>query len=114
MQQDSDPKIFQQNQRDEVRYMGEDGNISGALSSDSGAKQTNYVHENAVIRRLTPVECERLQGFEDNYTQIPWRGKDKQDCPDSHRYKALGNAMSVPVIRFLGENIAKYGFNMEE
>ena len=114
VQQDSDPKIFQQNQRDEVRYMGEDGNISGALSSDSGAKQTNYVHENAVIRRLTPVECERLQGFEDNYTQIPWRGKDKEDCPDSHRYKALGNAMSVPVIRFLGKNIAKYGFNMEK
>ena len=114
VQQKEDPKIFQQNQRDEVRYMGEDGNISGALSSDSGAKQTNYVHENAVIRRLTPVECERLQGFEDNYTQIPWRGKDKEDCPDSHRYKALGNAMSVPVIRFLGKNIAKYGFNMEK
>ena len=85
-----------------------DGSISGALSSDSGAKQTNYVHQKAVIRRLTPVECERLQGFPDNYTQIPWRGKDKKDCPDSHRYKALGNAMAVPVIRFLGKNIAKF------
>ena len=103
-----EPKIFQQNQRNEVRYMGEDGSISGALSSDSGAKQTNYVHQKAVIRRLTPVECERLQGFPDNYTQIPWRGKDKKDCPDSHRYKALGNAMAVPVIRFLGKNIAKF------
>ena len=103
-----EPKIFQQNQRNEVRYMGEDGGISGALSSDSGAKQTNYVHQKAVIRRLTPVECERLQGFPDNYTQIPWRGKDKKDCPDSHRYKALGNAMAVPVIRFLGKNIAKF------
>ena len=108
VQQDSDPKIFQQNQRDEVRYMGEDGNISGALTSDSGAKQTNYVHENSVIRRLTPVECERLQGFPDNYTQIPWRGKAKEDCPDSHRYKALGNAMAVPVIQFLGKNIVDY------
>ena len=108
VQQDSDPKIFQQNQRDEVRYMGEDGNISGALTSDSGAKQTNYVHENSVIRRLTPVECERLQGFPDNYTQIPWKGKVKEDCPDSHRYKALGNAMAVPVIQFLGKNIVDY------
>ena len=108
VQQDSDPKIFQQNQRDEVRYMGEDGNISGALTSDSGAKQTNYVHENSVIRRLTPVECERLQGFPDNYTQIPWKGKVKEDCPDSHRYKALGNAMAVPVIQFLGRNIVDY------
>ena len=108
VQQKNDPKIFQQNQRDEVRYIGEDGNISGALSSDSGAKQTNYVHENSVIRRLTPVECERLQGFPDNYTQIPWRGKAKEDCPDSHRYKALGNAMAVPVIQFLGKNIVDY------
>lgn len=108
VQQKEDPKIFQQNQRDEVRYIGEDGNISGALSSDSGAKQTNYVHENSVIRRLTPVECERLQGFPDNYTQIPWKGKVKEDCPDSHRYKALGNAMAVPVIQFLGKNIVDY------
>ena len=108
VQQKDDPKIFQQNQRDEVRYIGEDGNISGALSSDSGAKQTNYVHENSVIRRLTPVECERLQGFPDNYTQIPWKGKAKEDCPDSHRYKALGNAMAVPVIQFLGKNIVDY------
>ena len=108
VQQKNDPKIFQQNQRDEVRYIGEDGNISGALSSDSGAKQTNYVHENSVIRRLTPVECERLQGFPDNYTQIPWKGKVKEDCPDSHRYKALGNAMAVPVIQFLGRNIVDY------
>ena len=108
VQQKEDPKIFQQNQRDEGRYIGEDGNISGALSSDSGAKQTNYVHENSVIRRLTPVECERLQGFPDNYTQIPWKGKVKEDCPDSHRYKALGNAMAVPVIQFLGKNIVDY------
>ena len=108
VQQKEDPKIFQQNQRDEVRYTGEDGSISGALSSDSGAKQTNYVHQKAVIRRLTPIECERLQGFPDNYTQIPWRGKDKENCPDSHRYKALGNAMAVPVIRFLGKNIVDY------
>jgi len=59
----------------------------------------------SVIRRLTPVECERLQGFSDNYTQIPWRGKENKDCPNGPRYKALGNSMAVPVIRWLGERI---------
>ena len=58
-----------------------------------------------MIRRLTPVECERLQGFPDNYTQIPWRGKENKDCPNGPRYKALGNSMAVPVIRWLGERI---------
>lgn len=57
------------------------------------------------VRRLMPVEYERLQGFPDHYTRIPWRGKTELDCPDSLRYKALGNAMPVPVIRWLGERI---------
>jgi len=58
------------------------------------------------VRRLTPVECERLQGFPDDYTAIPWRGKAPEDCPDGHRYKALGNSMAVPVMRWIGERIA--------
>ena len=53
------------------------------------------------VRRLTPVECERLQGFPDNYTNI----KDK--CPDGPRYKALGNSWAVPVVRWIGERIAR-------
>ncbi len=57
------------------------------------------------IRRLTPVECERLQGFPDNHTQISWRGKDAADCPDGQRYKAIGNSMAVPVMRWIGERI---------
>ncbi len=57
------------------------------------------------VRRLTPVECERLQGFPDNYTRIPWRGKPAEQCPDGSRYKALGNSMAVPVIRWLGQRI---------
>jgi len=57
------------------------------------------------VRRLTPMECERLQGFPDNYTQIAWRGKPVEECPDSHRYKALGNSMAVPVMRWIGERI---------
>lgn len=58
------------------------------------------------VRRLTPVECERLQGFPDNHTLIPWRGKDAADCPDGPRYKAIGNSMAVPVMRWIGERIA--------
>tara|TARA_R110000744_G_scaffold38429_1_gene87972 strand:+ start:229 stop:948 length:720 start_codon:yes stop_codon:yes gene_type:complete len=59
----------------------------------------------SLVRRLTPLECERLQGFPDNYTQIPWKGKSIEECPDGHRYKALGNSMAVPVMRWIGERI---------
>lgn len=58
-----------------------------------------------VIRRLTPRECERLQGFPDDWTRIPWRGKPAEECPDSHRYKAIGNSMAVPVMRWLGRRL---------
>jgi DNA (cytosine-5)-methyltransferase 1 len=57
------------------------------------------------VRRLTPRECERLQGFPDDYTAIPWRGRPASECPDGPRYKALGNSMAVPVMRYLGERI---------
>jgi DNA (cytosine-5)-methyltransferase 1 len=59
---------------------------------------TNAV-QNMRVRRLTPTECERLQGFPDNYTNI------FEKTPDSHRYKALGNSMAVPVMRWIGERI---------
>ena len=58
------------------------------------------------VRRLTPVECERLQGFPDNYTNIPWRKAD--ESPDGPRYKALGNSMAVPVMAWIGKRIADY------
>ena len=57
------------------------------------------------VRRLTPVECERLQGFPDGYTNIPWRKK--PEAPDGPRYKALGNSWAVPVVQWIGERIAK-------
>jgi DNA (cytosine-5)-methyltransferase 1 len=56
----------------------------------------------SAVRRLTPTECERLQGFPDGYTLIPYRGKPASDGP---RYKALGNSMAVPVMRWIGERI---------
>jgi DNA (cytosine-5)-methyltransferase 1 len=59
------------------------------------------------VRRLTPRECERLQGFPDGYTAIPWKNKLTDQCPDGPRYKALGNSMAVPVMRWIGERIQK-------
>ena len=58
------------------------------------------------VRRLTPTEAERLMGFPDNYTAIPWRKKPASECPDGPRYRALGNSWAVPVIRWIGERIA--------
>ena len=140
------PIAFVQNSRDEVRLMGGDGKLSGALAAETGAKQQTYVATLALrgrgsdtnfkygmdgttantlmtpnggrggigvsaiqsgmqVRRLTPLECERLQGFPDGYTAIPWRGKPVENCPDGPRYKALGNSMAVPVMRWIGERI---------
>ncbi|EDZ4356011.1 Dam family site-specific DNA-(adenine-N6)-methyltransferase [Salmonella enterica] len=75
-------------------------------SASSGSNLTPAVIHGVAVRRLTPVECERLQGFPDNHTLIPWRGKDAADCPDGPRYKAIGNSMAVPVMRWIGERIA--------
>jgi len=63
------------------------------------------IRQDMAVRRLTPIECERLQGFPDNYTRIPWRNKGADDCPDGPRYKAMGNSMAVPVMRWIGERI---------
>lgn len=63
------------------------------------------VQQDYRVRRLTPVECERLQGFPDDYTRIPWRGKPAEDCPDGLRYRALGNSMACNVMRWIGRRI---------
>ena len=60
------------------------------------------VAQTMAVRRLTPVECERLQGFSDGYTDIKWKGK---QAPDGPRYKALGNSWAVPVVRWIGSRI---------
>lgn len=57
------------------------------------------------VRRLLPIECERLMGFPDNHTRIPWNGKSEENCPDSPRYKACGNSMAVNCMRWIGEQI---------
>ena len=68
-----------------------------------GGRHEGVMQTNMAVRRLTPVECERLQGFPDDYTNIPWRGK--PEAPDGPRYKALGNSWAVPVITWIGKRI---------
>ncbi|MDV5356494.1 Dam family site-specific DNA-(adenine-N6)-methyltransferase [Enterobacter asburiae] len=76
-----------------------------AFTQDSRSS-ADVVQFGMQVRRLTPVECERLQGFPDDHTLIAWRGKDAAECPDGPRYKAIGNSMAVPVMRWIGERIA--------
>lgn len=74
-------------------------------SASSGTNLTPAVMHGVSVRRLMPVECERLQGFPDNHTLISWRGKEATECPDGPRYRAIGNSMAVPVMRWIGERI---------
>jgi DNA (cytosine-5)-methyltransferase 1 len=62
-----------------------------------------FIANQMAVRRLTPIECERLQGFPDDYTNIPWRNK--SESPDSLRYKAMGNSMAVPCMNWIGQRI---------
>ncbi len=89
---------FAQNQRDEVRTI----DVAGALAAEPGAKQQTYaLMQDLAVRRLTPRECERLQGFPDDFTNIP-------GASDSARYKALGNSMAVPVMHWIGRRIDEF------
>lgn len=96
---------FVQNTRDEVRLMGGDGQIAGALAAETGAKQQCYLASPWAVRRLTPRECERLQGFPDDFTRIPYRGKPADKCPDGPRYKAIGNSWAVNCADWIAERI---------
>jgi len=123
------PIAFAQNQRDEVRIMAQAGTLAAepgmkqqtyiaqliAFSGQMSVPQTDVdmtqtlqaknpmaVQQAMAVRRLTPVECERLQGFPDNYTDIKHKGK---PTPDGPRYKALGNSMAVPVMHWIGKRI---------
>lgn len=141
---------FAQNTRDEVRLIGGDGAVVGALAAEPGMKQQAYIAEAVAwsimpqnsgkdyrarrvdvaqplmaggpvggnqggdyiqaawqVRRLTPVECERLQAFPDGFTRIPYRNKPADACPDGPRYKALGNSWAVNCAEWIGERMAE-------
>jgi len=84
-------------------------NPSRSPQASEVTQQVNAVYQASMaVRRLTPVECERLQGFPDGYTNI------KANCPDGPRYKALGNSMAVPVMKWIGQRIADYEKNVEK
>ena len=92
-----DRKSFAQNQLGEVR----EGDVFNTLNRNSNAsgRNTPLLRQSMAVRRLTPIECERLQGFPDGYSDI--KPKDKP-TPDGPRYKALGNSMAVPVMQWIG------------
>ena len=75
------------------------------LSTDSGDQNPHIAIPPRTIRRITPIEAERLQGFPDNWSRISWKGKPETECPDGPRYCAIGNSMAVPVMRWIGERI---------
>ena len=89
------------------------GAITGDVAATLGTPGSSVnasgptVMQSTAVRRLTPTECERLQGFSDGYSAIPWKKKSADQCPDGPRYKALGNSMAVPVMRWIGERIDK-------
>ncbi|MBM3606408.1 MAG: DNA cytosine methyltransferase [Alphaproteobacteria bacterium] len=76
------------------------------IRAASGGSSRSYVAQPMAVRRLTPIECERLQGFPDDFTRIPYRNKPADQCPDGPRYKALGNSMAVNCMEWIGERIA--------
>jgi DNA-cytosine methyltransferase len=98
-----------------VTRCGCEGGGKGALASEDVSLTLSTRNEQSlfdphgepryVVRRLTPVECERLQGFPDNWTRVPYRGRAAGECPDGPRYKAIGNSMAVPVMRWIGRRM---------
>jgi len=87
------------------------GAVTGGVAATMGTPGSSVnasgptVMQAMTVRRLTPRECERLQGFPDDFTLIPWRGKPAEQCPDGPRYKALGNSMAVNCMEWIGERI---------
>lgn len=87
---------------------GESDATQTLQAKSTGGYSLNYMPgatNGYVVRRLTPTECERLQGMPDDHTRVPYRGKPAEECPDGPRYKAIGNSMAVPVMRWIGERM---------
>jgi len=74
----------------------------------SAGDQMPHIATAMAVRRLTPEECEKLQGFKSGWSKIPWKGKPEEDCPDGPRYKACGNSMAVPCMFWIGNRIAQH------
>lgn len=92
-----------ENQKGEVRLSEQSGALAGGGGKPGQGYQAAMIGN--AVRRLTPTECARLQGFPDDHCKIEWRGKAAEECPDGPQYKAFGNSMAVPVMRWIGERI---------
>lgn len=94
-----------------MRWGGKGALVSGEVSLTLATSNAQTLfddktkEETVIVRKLTPRECERLQGFPDDWTRVPYRGKPAEKCPDGPRYKAIGNSMAVPVMRWIFERI---------
>jgi DNA (cytosine-5)-methyltransferase 1 len=88
-------------------YQRAESDAAWPIMASDARKIEIGVRQDMAVRRLTPRECERLQGFPDDYTRIPWKKKPADECPDGPRYKALGNSMAVPCMNWLGRKIDK-------
>ena len=82
--------------------------VVSTLRADMGDNRPAVATVDYIVRRLTPLECERLQGLPDGYTLIPHRGKPASECPDTPRYKALGNGWAVNCARWICQRIQKH------
>lgn len=88
--------------------------VSSTLRADMGDNRPAVATVDYIVRRLTPLECERLQGLPDGYTKIPYRGKPAEECPDTPRYKALGNGWAVNCARWVCRRIQDYDRTHEQ
>jgi DNA (cytosine-5)-methyltransferase 1 len=103
---DDDPVAgFRPGQSATSRNVSYEEDMAPTLEGGGGGNNRPALQAGMAVRRLTPIECERLQGMPDNHTRVAWRGKEWEDCPDGPRYKAIGNSMAVPVINWLGRQI---------
>lgn len=100
-----------------ARRDGAENRFADEVTSTLRAKMGDNLPAVAVdyiVRRLTPLEAERLQGLPDGYTKIPYRGKSADECPDTPRYKALGNAWAVNCARWICQRIQNYDRKEEQ
>ena len=105
--------VFEPNTPDGFARVKKD-NVSPTLNAMTGGNRQPCVARQSKIRRLTPLECERLQGLPDNYTQVPYRGKPKEECPTSKRYEACGRGMSINVMEHIGTRIKEVDSKYEK
>ena len=93
------------NKKDEQNRQGVGVGVDGAPMNTITSASVPGIGWQATVRKLLPVECERLMGFPDNHTRISWKGKPAEECPDAPRYKACGNSMCVNVMAWIGHRI---------